>query len=332
MKSKASLQIIGRLTLAFMMASVPSMSAYATETVLSIGDGPLDVAVSSSAELASMQDGSMIPEYTVTNISETSANIVSESYATAGTSTAVDSADNILEIGVTTMGGSSYSTGSATTESASSTSNTVTAIGTASTGSSSVINAGPISSGTSTGFSVVSNKMVVSGAIADSETKTSVVNASSKAATTNMVATNTISFGPAGSAEASASVTTLATTASRQAIINYAKQFLGNPYVYGGTSLTEGADCSGFVQSIFGHFGITTGRSSRDQYAKCQKITFAELQPGDLVFYEYGGSINHVAIYCGSGIIIHAASSATGICTSKYNFREPNGYGRFITD
>jgi cell wall-associated NlpC family hydrolase len=147
-----------------------------------------------------------------------------------------------------------------------------------------------------------------------------------------MVATNTISFGPAGSAEASASVTTLATTASRQAIINYAKQFLGNPYVYGGTSLTEGADCSGFVQSIFGHFGITTGRSSRDQYAKCQKITFAELQPGDLVFYEYGGSINHVAIYCGSGIIIHAASSATGICTSKYNFREPYGYGRFITD
>ena len=122
----------------------------------------------------------------------------------------------------------------------------------------------------------------------------------------------------------------IATTASRQALIQYAKQFLGNPYVYGGTSLTDGADCSGFVQQIFKHFGITTGRSSRDQYANAQSISFEQLQPGDLVFYASGDYINHVAIYAGDGVIIHAANARTGICTGRYDYRTPVGYGRFI--
>lgn len=122
------------------------------------------------------------------------------------------------------------------------------------------------------------------------------------------------------------------TTAKRMDVINYAKQFLGNPYVYGGTSLTDGADCSGFTQAVFAHFGITTGRSSRDQYAKAEKITQAELQPGDLVFYASGDYINHVAIYCGNQIIIHAANEETGIATSNAYYREPYGYGRFIQD
>ena len=72
----------------------------------------------------------------------------------------------------------------------------------------------------------------------------------------------------------------------------YAKQFLGNPYVYGGTSLTEGADCSGFTMKVFEHFGISTGRSSRDQAAKGKEIPIDSVQPGDLLFYASGDYIN----------------------------------------
>ncbi|MDO4326412.1 MAG: NlpC/P60 family protein [bacterium] len=112
-------------------------------------------------------------------------------------------------------------------------------------------------------------------------------------------------------------------TATRTAIVAYAKQFLGNPYVYGGTSLTNGADCSGFVQSIFAHFGITTGRSSRDQAAKGTTIAVSDVQPGDLLFYASGDYINHVAIYIGGNQVIHASNSRTGIIISPANYRTP---------
>lgn len=121
-------------------------------------------------------------------------------------------------------------------------------------------------------------------------------------------------------------------SAKREELIAYAKQFLGNPYIYGGTSLTNGCDCSGFVQGIFKKFGITTGRTSRDQYANTKRISESELKPGDLVFYASGDYVNHVAIYCGKGIIIHAANSRSGIITSKYDYRTPYGFGRFIND
>ncbi len=101
------------------------------------------------------------------------------------------------------------------------------------------------------------------------------------------------------------------------------KQFLGNPYVYGGTSLTNGADCSGFTQSVFAHFGITTGRSSRDQAAKGKEISMSAIQPGDLLFYASGSYINHVAIYIGDGKIIHSSNPTTGITITKYNYRTP---------
>lgn len=112
-------------------------------------------------------------------------------------------------------------------------------------------------------------------------------------------------------------------TATRTAIVAYAKQFLGNPYVYGGTSLTNGADCSGFVQSIFKHFGITTGRSSRDQAANGKTIAVKDAQPGDLLFYASGDYINHVAIYIGGNQVIHASNSRTGIIISPANYRTP---------
>lgn len=119
-------------------------------------------------------------------------------------------------------------------------------------------------------------------------------------------------------------------SATRTAIVAYAKQFLGNPYVYGGTSLTNGADCSGFTQAIFGHFGITTGRSSRDQAVKGRQISVDSVQPGDLLFYASGDYINHVALYIGGGQVIHASNETTGIIISPYNYRTPSKAVSFL--
>ena len=126
---------------------------------------------------------------------------------------------------------------------------------------------------------------------------------------------------PAVSGPGSAAVV----SATRTAIVAYAKQFLGNPYVYGGTSLTDGTDCSGFTQGVYKHFGITTGRSSRDQAAKGREIAVSSAQPGDLLFYSSGSSnyINHVALYIGGGQVIHASNSTTGIIISPYDYRTP---------
>ena len=109
----------------------------------------------------------------------------------------------------------------------------------------------------------------------------------------------------------------------RSRIVNYAMKFLGNPYVWGGTSLTRGADCSGFTQSVFAHFGISTGRSSRDQAARGKSIPVSDAKPGDLLFYASGDYINHVAIYIGGGQVIHASNPTTGICITPANYRTP---------
>lgn len=119
-------------------------------------------------------------------------------------------------------------------------------------------------------------------------------------------------------------------SAARTAVVAYAKQFLGNPYMYGGTSLTDGADCSGFVQQVFKNFGITTGRSSRDQAENVKEISLSEIQPGDLLFYASGNYINHVAIYIGDGKVIHASNPTTGICISPANYRTPCKAGTFL--
>ena len=116
-------------------------------------------------------------------------------------------------------------------------------------------------------------------------------------------------------------------------LVEYAKQFLGNPYVWGGTSLTKGADCSGFVLSVFKKYGITLSHFSRAQANEGTKIKISELKPGDLVFYNNSsGTINHVAIYIGGGQVIHASSPKTGIKISKYNYRTPAKAVRVIND
>lgn len=119
----------------------------------------------------------------------------------------------------------------------------------------------------------------------------------------------------------------------RVELVEYAKQFVGNPYVWGGTSLTKGADCSGFVLSVFKQFGVTLPHHSGSQAKQGTKISADDLQPGDLVFYGNGsGTINHVAIYIGGGQVIHASSPKTGIKISKYNYRTPVKYVSILQD
>lgn len=119
--------------------------------------------------------------------------------------------------------------------------------------------------------------------------------------------------------------------AKRQEIVDYALQFEGNPYVYGGTSLTNGADCSGFVMSVFANFGYELPRVAASQYIASQKKDISEIETGDLVFY--GNSpegIYHVALYIGDGKIIHASTAATGIKISDYDYEQPYGIGTYV--
>lgn len=114
----------------------------------------------------------------------------------------------------------------------------------------------------------------------------------------------------------------------RAQIVEFALQFEGNPYVYGGTSLTNGADCSGFVMSVFAQFGYSLPRVAADQYYQSVQKSVADLEPGDLVFY--GSGISHVALYIGDGQIIHASTSASGIKISNYDYETPVGVGTYI--
>ncbi len=106
------------------------------------------------------------------------------------------------------------------------------------------------------------------------------------------------------------------TNISGQDVVNYAMQFIGNPYVWGGTSLTNGADCSGFVMSVYAHFGISLPHSSYLLRSCGQGVSYANAQPGDLICYS-----GHVAIYAGGGRIVGAQSSAIGIATQTATYR-----------
>ena len=114
-----------------------------------------------------------------------------------------------------------------------------------------------------------------------------------------------------------------------QQIASYAVQFVGNPYVYGGTSLTNGADCSGFVQSVFANFGIGLSRTAASQASGGTSVSFDSLQAGDLLFYSSSGSIDHVALYIGGGQIVHAANSASGIIISNAYYSTPVAARRY---
>ncbi len=108
---------------------------------------------------------------------------------------------------------------------------------------------------------------------------------------------------------------------TRQQILLFGEQYLGTPYVYGGTSLTGGIDCSSFVQQCYASAGFSLPRTSREQATRGTQISLAEAKPGDLLFYaDATGTIDHVVMYLGDGKILHAALSLGQVTISKYNY------------
>ena len=103
----------------------------------------------------------------------------------------------------------------------------------------------------------------------------------------------------------------------------YATQFVGNPYVWGGSSLTGGADCSGFTMAVYSQFGVSLPHSAAAQSGYGSDVSLSDLQPGDLLFYDNGGGIGHVTMYIGNGQVVHASSSTTGIIISSVDYRTP---------
>jgi len=118
----------------------------------------------------------------------------------------------------------------------------------------------------------------------------------------------------------------------RESILQFASQFIGNPYVWGGTSLTDGADCSGFVQQIYKQYGYDLPRVAEDQSQCGTKIPVEDAQPGDLIFYAKEGHIYHVVMYAGDGKTIEAASTKLGIIEGKVNTKNAVWATRIIND
>ena len=118
----------------------------------------------------------------------------------------------------------------------------------------------------------------------------------------------------------------------RASVVSYALQFVGNRYVWGGTSLENGIDCSGFTMRILGKYGVSLPHSSKAQPSCGTKISASDAKPGDLFFYGSGSSISHVAIYIGNGQIVHASNKRDGIKVSNAYYRNPICVVRYLPD
>ncbi len=124
-----------------------------------------------------------------------------------------------------------------------------------------------------------------------------------------------------------------AAASRRTQLVNFALQYVGNPYVWGGTSLTNGIDCSGFTMQVMKQFGVSLPHYSGSQAKMGKAVTSSEMRPGDLIFYaNSGGTVNHVAIYIGNGQIVHAASRRSGIKISTWNYRTPKTIRNMLGD
>ena len=125
-------------------------------------------------------------------------------------------------------------------------------------------------------------------------------------------------------AETAAAEAAEATANARQNLVNYALQFVGGPYRAGGNDPRTGVDCSGFVRYVMQHgAGISMNRSSGSQATQGHAVNSSQMQPGDLLFYSGGSGINHVAMYIGDGMVVHASTYKTGVKTSPWNYRTP---------
>lgn len=136
--------------------------------------------------------------------------------------------------------------------------------------------------------------------------------------------------GNSGSGSSSSEADAPVSSGDGSEIASYAQKFVGNPYVYGGTSLTNGTDCSGFTQSVYAHFGISIPRTSRTQAGAGKSVSFDSLKAGDLIVYASNGTVNHVALYIGGGQVVHASSRKTGIKISTWNYRTPHAARRIV--
>ena len=117
----------------------------------------------------------------------------------------------------------------------------------------------------------------------------------------------------------------------RRDVVDYALSFVGGRYVWGGNDPHTGADCSGFVKYVMQNAaGVSLCRSSREQATQGRTVSADEMQPGDLLFYGNGRSVNHVAMYIGDGQIVHASTEKTGIKVSRWNYRQPVRIASFI--
>ena len=133
------------------------------------------------------------------------------------------------------------------------------------------------------------------------------------------------------SEEESAEDTETAEEQLRENVVDYALSFVGGRYVWGGNDPHTGADCSGFVRYVLSNTaGVSMSRTSADQAREGTTVSAEEMQPGDLLFYGRGSSVNHVAMYIGDGQIVHASTAKTGIKVSQWNYRNPIRIASFI--
>lgn len=138
------------------------------------------------------------------------------------------------------------------------------------------------------------------------------------------------SSGSSSNRSSSSGSSVTASGGSGSAIASYAQKFVGNPYVYGGSSLTNGTDCSGFTMSVYLQFGYSLPHSAAAQAGCGKKVSLSSVQPGDLIFYKNGGGIGHVALYIGGGQVVHASNPSDGIKISKINYRTPVSARRIV--
>lgn len=173
-----------------------------------------------------------------------------------------------------------------------------------------------------------SMKQIQAEQAARSKSENESVSTTSSGHTSNVGTTSGSTTGSAQTTKkASVSVSSSGSSATGSRIASYAQQFVGNPYRYGGNSLTSGIDCSGFTQQIMAKFGYSISRTSSSQSGDGRAVSTSNLRAGDLVFYGDGGSIDHVALYIGGGQVVHASNSAPyprgGIKISNVNYRTP---------